>query len=263
MARAEAGPAAFKKLMKKKEPTDERTPPKKLSELNVLGKHRVVKVENLDPNPWNPNHLSPSDMKKLIVGIREVREQAGSIPPIIVRENPDHEGRYQIIDGEHRWRVFKNEKWEEMDAFVIKADDGLAKKLTLNLNYLRGEPNEKQEADLLASLIKEGYSPGQLAETLYLDEDTIIDKLAAYEQNSALSDIFAQEAEKDGKEEEKDELGDESLFIDLNFKVSVGQAKVIEKELKRISDRLNGKNARGRALEMMAVNSSNEPLQEV
>ena len=56
-----------------------------------------VDIHQLDPNPWNPNRQSEAVTKATSESI----EEFGFIDPVTVRIV---EGRYQIIDGEHRWR---------------------------------------------------------------------------------------------------------------------------------------------------------------
>lgn len=232
------------------------------------GEYKRVDVEACSPNPWNPNRLTSAATAKLTKGIKELYTKTGFIPPIVVRPHPEKSGVYQIIDGEHRWKIFAKEHFADtIDALVIDVPDELAKRLTLNLNYLRGEPDEKMEADILVSLAKDGWSPEKLAEVLYKDEESISDLVTAYGDSDVISKLLKDEEDErppEGSEEKKakknDETVDNDVFVDLKFKLSVAQAKVVEDEITRISETLTGKNARGRAIEIMAVNSSHEKL---
>lgn len=234
------------------------------------GSFQRIPVDMIEPNPWNPNVVDPEEMIKLRKGIEEMYRVHGSIPPIVVRPHPDDPtGKFQIIDGKHRWDIVKGDGKKhkriagEIDAFVINADDSLAKRLTLNLNYLRGEPDKAKEAEILSDLVQSGFTPDQLAESLYLDPEEIIDSLTAYGKNDALEQVLKQEIHsKEEDKGEEDEIQDDDVFLDLTFKVSGSQAKVIEKELHRIGSKLKGRNARGRALEFMAVQSGQSKLPE-
>jgi ParB-like chromosome segregation protein Spo0J len=234
----------------------------------VVGAYQRIPVDSIEANPWNPNILPAESMTKLRVGVAEMLRKHGSIPPIIARPHPDdRNNRFQIIDGEHRWRIVRGEKGndrlaEEIDAFIIDVDDALAKRLTLNLNYLRGEPNEAKEADILSDLVKAGWKPEELSESLYMDTQTILDTLLAYDKNDAMMEVLRQESTDSaakGKEEDS-EILDDDVFLELTFKVSGAQAKVIEKEIERIASKLKGRNTRGRSMEFMAVQSSQTRL---
>lgn len=252
-------------MAKKKAAAAEAAPEDVLDKLPK--KYVKVKIEDVVPNTWNPNRMPPNQFKKLVRGISEMYEKTGGIPPITVRKHPKEKGKYEIIDGEHRWRAVKDKKLSEtVSAYLVDVDDDLAKRLTLNLNYLRGEADEKVEADVLNSLVKGGnWTTEKLAETLYMDEDVITDRLTTYSDSEALSRLLREEEEvEEGKKKAKGEepsLEDE-VFVKLDFKVSISQAKIIEEELARIGGKLKGKNVRGRSLEFMAVQSATTDLPE-
>ena len=53
-----------------------------------------LRIDLLDPNPWNPNRMTPEIRRKLKLDL----EWHGFVAPIVVHEV---DGRYQIINGEH------------------------------------------------------------------------------------------------------------------------------------------------------------------
>ena len=67
-----------------------------MSKINVDIK--IVGIEDVYPNPWNPNIQS--------VRVEEATTESigmfGMLDPLTVRPHPDQEGKYQIIDGAHR-----------------------------------------------------------------------------------------------------------------------------------------------------------------
>ena len=105
-------------------------------------------TSELQPNPWNPNVMSEEDYAKALTSI----ERFGFIDPITVRPHPEGPARYQIIDGENRWRAARDKRLKEVPIVVIGATDDEAQELTIILNELRGRPDEARLAGLVADL---------------------------------------------------------------------------------------------------------------
>ena len=105
----------------------------------------MIRLDLLVPNEWNPNEMDPDDYTKARASIRTF----GFIDPITVRELGD---RYQIIDGEHRWKAAQDEGLTEVLVTIIDVDDADAEQLTFILNELRGKPNPQKLAALIRDL---------------------------------------------------------------------------------------------------------------
>lgn len=212
----------------------------------------------VEPNPWNPNEMSRERYGKLKVNIQKTLEGAGKVPPIIVRPLDDVK-RYQIIDGEHRWKVFKDLSEARIPVFSMRVDEGTARIMTNNLNYLRGSANRDKYAKGIMRLVEMGQSVQSLGELLPESPEGIEQLLGevdisvkAYER---LSDDEGLEDDADGVYDTLDEV-----WATVSFRVTVEQATVIEKEVQRIMVQLKGKNKRSRAVEYMAVMSSQSEL---
>ena len=124
-----------------------------------------IEAERLAPNPWNPNHMRPGLQAKLA---RELGEH-GFAAPIVVR--PQGEG-YEIVDGEHRWRVARELGLSEVPCVIAEAGDTEARIKTLQFNGLRGDNDPEELAALLAEL-GEDLTPAELAELLPWSEDEV------------------------------------------------------------------------------------------
>lgn len=105
---------------------------------------KEIGIEELRPNPWNPNRMHPELLAKLAAEIR----RKGMILPVVVRKM---ERGFQIIDGEHRWRAAKQLGLKKLPCIVAEMDESEARLKTLQLNRLRGE----DDPELLARLLRE------------------------------------------------------------------------------------------------------------
>lgn len=126
----------------------------------------------IEPSPDNPNQMDDETLAALKDDIR----RRGFIQPILVR--PVGEGRYRLIDGEHRWRVLGELGAETVPCVVEEVDETSAKVRMLTMNRLRGEFVPVRLAHLLADLANRvqpdeigkrlGMSKAELAELLDL-----------------------------------------------------------------------------------------------
>ena len=130
-----------------------------------------VDINLLEPNNYNPNQMDDEMFAKAIESIHRF----GFVDPVTVRELGD---RYQIIDGEHRWRAAKDhsgacikEKRRYVEhvgmhqiaiASLGAIDDQSAKQLTIVLNETRGEYDPKRMGEVLTSLIAAEAMPDLL-----------------------------------------------------------------------------------------------------
>lgn len=176
----------------------------------------VVPTLNVHANPWNPNKMDDPTRS----AARESIATFGFIDPITVREHPELDGHYQIIDGEHRWQEARELGYEHLPAVILTVDNAAAKKLTIIFNETRGEADSVLLGTLLADLQRElgdddlrvglRYDPRELQHLLALaDEDW-----AGYDP--------AGEGDGDGS----GDGGDEGDWRTLTFRVPPGVADV-------------------------------------
>lgn len=104
-----------------------------------------ISVDDLMPNPWNPNVMDDDMLRKEVESIREF----GFVDPITVRV---FAAMWQIIDGEHRWKGAKIVGLDRIPCIVLDVSDEIAEQLTIVLNDLRGKPNEERLAALVRDL---------------------------------------------------------------------------------------------------------------
>lgn len=164
----------------------------------------------------------------------------GFVQPLIVRPDPLIEGRYQIIDGEHRWRAGKSLGMEVLPCFDIgPVNDDVAKELTLVLNELHGEPDPIKLKDLLADLLERHPAP-ELTQTLPYSETELV-KL------TSLPPFDWQEFERQIAEPTTG-----TGWVERMFRMPRESAEVLDQALGRVRES-EGKIADWQALELIAA----------
>lgn len=88
-------------------------------------------------------------------------EKNGFTIPILVRQLPD--GKYELIDGEHRIQVVKELGWEKIPAVISELDDTRATLLNILANTARGTQNPMDVAEALRRAYEAGADIKELA----------------------------------------------------------------------------------------------------
>lgn len=147
-----------------------------------------VKYESVKGNDYNPNTVAPPEMKLLT---RSIKEDGYTQPIVAFNENEN----YTVIDGFHRHRIGKENK--EINARLhgylpitaIKSErtnikDRMAS--TIRHNRARGVHGVMPMTDIVADLIKNGWSDSEVAIELGMDADEVL----RFKQTSGLPELF-------------------------------------------------------------------------
>jgi ParB family chromosome partitioning protein len=186
-----------------------------------------IGVERLEPNPWNPNRMSPEMYEKL----REYVKKEGLVEPIVVRPRGE---RYEILGGYHRWKVAGELGYETVPCAVVEMDDRRAKVLSVNLNEMKGQSVTSLLSELIYDLNKE-LTLEDLETMLPYSERELKDCLEIMKIPDGLEALLNEEAEE--AERERPHI--------LSFVVD--DPEPVEEALQAASRR-NGGLTRGRAL---------------
>lgn len=108
---------------------------------------RVLSIDTLQPNPWNPNVEDGTTFNELVESIKE----NGFVEPIQVVES---NGGFVIIGGEHRWKAAKLAGLTEIPAVILDWDEDKQKVETVKLNVLRGKLDPEKFTKLFQELEK-------------------------------------------------------------------------------------------------------------
>ena len=112
--------------------------------------YQKLPIYKVEPNPDQPRHdFDEEELQALADSI----EEHGIIQPLTVREL--HNGYYQIIAGERRWRAARLANLQEVPVVIIEADDKKAMELALIENLQRQDLNPVEEALGYRSLMQD------------------------------------------------------------------------------------------------------------
>lgn len=133
-----------------------------------------VPIEQIDVNPWNPNRMNPVQMNGLKESLRKF-PQILEGQRIIVWKPRFSEEKYQILNGEHRYRASLDLVEEGRTEFatvpigvVTDINEAAAKLISLTLSNC-GEEDYEKKTRLIIS-IKNEISLTDIANTIGADQ---------------------------------------------------------------------------------------------
>src|ERR687896_901646 len=134
-------------------------------------------LRELPVNVVIPNHLQPrapineADLVELTASI----EASGLLQPVLVRP---HDGKYELIAGERRWRAVQRLGWPKIQAVVKEVDDQTLLTLALIENLQRDDLSPIDEAAGYQRLGDEFELPqAEIARLVGRDRSTIANLL--------------------------------------------------------------------------------------
>lgn len=104
---------------------------------------RAIPVDQIYPNPDQPRRtFDDQAMDDLTASISE----KGIIQPLIVRERPSANGKYEIVAGERRWRAAQRAQLHEVPVIVRAFSDLEVLEVAIIENIQRSDLNAVDEA---------------------------------------------------------------------------------------------------------------------
>lgn len=164
-----------------------------------MGEHYVspayhviqVPIEKIQANSYNPNQVSPPEMRLLIKSILE----DGYTMPIVCYYIMDVD-RYEIVDGFHRYHAMKIcpeiAEREKNCLPVVIIDKPLSDRIasTIRHNRARGVHVINLMVDIVAQLTEAGLSDDWIMKHIGMDAD----ELLRLKQVSGLASLFSNRA---------------------------------------------------------------------
>jgi ParB/RepB/Spo0J family partition protein len=217
--------------------------------MTVETKTKLIKINLIEPNPWNPNKVPADIMESLVanitahgvlqsVTVREVEE------PGLGGETTPGSGKYEIIDGEHRYLAATEAGHTQVWGTISEMSREDAKAQTLAMNKLRGEMDPAGVAQVFKDLVDFGTPIDELA------------RLTGYQGEEITAAIALLDFE--WPDPPAVEPGDEE-WVTFTCRMPVEVWEIVKAELDRLREATGGEHD-FRALEVMAVTSSQTPL---
>lgn len=149
----------------------------------------------------------------------------GVLQPIIVRENAQTPGTYEIIAGERRWRASKMAGLSEIPAIVFDGDELKAAQVSLIENIQREDLNPVEEALGYGALIERfGLTQDQVAKQVGKSRSTITNMLRLLDLPAEVLELLKSGELSTGHARALLGLAEEQDMIDL-------ASRIIEKGL--------------------------------
>ena len=146
-----------------------------------------IPVAEIHPNPDQPRrHFAEDALEELGASIK----RHGIIQPIVVRP---HNGSYQIVAGERRWRAAQRAQLHEIPAIIRNFDDAETLEIALIENIQRQDLNPIEEADTYRRLCDEfGHSAAALAELVHKSRSHVANMIRLLDLPPAIRDLVVE-----------------------------------------------------------------------
>lgn len=161
----------------------------------------TLRISDIEPRKDQPRKTFDTESLQFLADSISVH---GVLQPIIVRENANFKGSYEIIAGERRWRAAKMAGLSEIPVVIVDGDDLKIAQISLIENVQRENLNPVEEAL--------GYSA--LMERFSLTQDQVSKEVG--KSRSTIANIMRLL-----------DLPDEILELVRDFKLSTGHAKAL------------------------------------
>lgn len=157
-----------------------------------------VKSDSIQANSYNPNKVSPPEMKLLYRSILE----DGYTQPIVAWNN---DNKYTVVDGFHRNRIGKEYKdirqriWSYLPITIINHErSGIKERMaaTIRHNRARGKHAIDEMTNLIFELIKNGWKDVEIGLELGMSADEVL----RFKQNVGLPELFSERTYNKGWE---------------------------------------------------------------
>ena len=139
------------------------------------GAVQTLRISDVEPRKDQPRKDFDEESLDLLADSISIH---GVLQPIIVRENSDFPGTYEIIAGERRWRAAKRIALSEIPAIVVDGDDLKVAQIALVENVQREDLNPVEEAFAYQALIERfGLTQEQLSKQVGRSRSAIANML--------------------------------------------------------------------------------------
>lgn len=129
----------------------------------------IVPIEKVQANNYNPNNVSEDNMQLLE---QSIMDNGFCFPVVTIYD--DILDKYVIIDGFHRYTIFKDYLGAaEIPVVVLKHDMRQRMAATVQFNRARGVHQVELMGDLVQALVEQGAADEEIAKHLGMDMEEV------------------------------------------------------------------------------------------
>lgn len=203
------------------------------------GAAEMIRISDIDPRHDQPRKTFDREALELLA---DSIASYGVLQPIIVRENADLEGTYEIIAGERRWRAAKMAGLSEIPAVIFSGDELKAAQVALIENIQREDLNPVEEAMGYGALIDRfGLTQDQVAKQVGRSRSTITNMLRLLELPQEVLEMLREGELTTGHARALLALETEEAMMDVANrivmrKLSVREVEALVKRINSVND---------------------------
>jgi ParB family chromosome partitioning protein len=148
---------------------------------------QMIAVASIEPHPGQPRRVF---QEEALAELAESIKMRGVIQPIVVRP---HEGHFQIVAGERRWRAAQRARLHEIPAIVRDFDVTETLEVALIENIQRQDLNAIEEAQGYKRLVSDyGHTQEALAKLVHKSRSHVANLLRLLDLPAAVQELVGE-----------------------------------------------------------------------
>ncbi|WP_448807447.1 hypothetical protein [Aminobacterium colombiense] len=143
---------------------------------------RIVDIDEVKANNYNPNEVASNNMKLLEESILS----NGFCFAVVTVFDPDLD-KFIIVDGFHRYVIFKEYlKAEQIPIIVLDHDISQRMQATVQFNRARGVHQVELMGDLVQALVEQGVEDEEISQKLGME----VEEVYRLKQITGIAELF-------------------------------------------------------------------------
>ena len=146
----------------------------------------LVPIDKVHTNNFyeNPNHVSRNNMELLKHSILF----NGFCFPVVCVNSEDYPGEYEIVDGHHRFLLFRDYLQAEEIPIVINARSKASDRMcaTVEFNRARGVHGVEEMSELVRKMLSQGMTDEEVAKENGME----LEEVLRLKQLTGIADVF-------------------------------------------------------------------------
>jgi ParB family chromosome partitioning protein len=201
------------------------------------GTNQNIRISSIEPRRDQPRKNFD---REALEALADSIATHGVLQPIIVRENENLSGTYEIIAGERRWRASQMAGLSEIPAIVFDGDELKAAQVALVENIQREDLNPVEEAFGYSALIERyGLTQEQVAKQVGKSRSAVANTLRLVDLPDEVLEMLKDGELSAGHARALLALDDDDVIVELANKIVEKEMSVreVENAVKRIKEK--------------------------